>query len=105
MHIELLPQRGCQHRAESLPFTRDRSQSVHQSPEDSLLGVMIAIADADPAGVMPDLGCEKQKAQTGRRQRGVLQRGHLGLFLAVEQHQPAIQVVGQHHQLPESTGQ
>ena len=99
MHIELLPQRHGQHGPEPGPFARDRPQSVHQSLKDSLLGIMIAVADTDPTGVAPDLGREKQKPQTGCRQRGVLQRFYFGLLLAVEQHQPTVQVVGQHRQL------
>ena len=39
---------------------------------------------------------EKQEPQACRRQRGVLKSFRLGVFLAIEEHQPAIQVVGQH---------
>ena len=61
MHIWLFPQRGRQHRAEMLPFARDRLQAVHQPPKDSLLRIVIAVADTDPAGVTPDLGCEETR--------------------------------------------
>src|SRR5258708_1386389 len=61
----LFPQRGSHHRAEALPLARDRPQSLHQPPKDSLLGVMVAIADTDSSGVTPDLGREKEKTQAG----------------------------------------
>src|SRR5450755_1318896 len=51
----------------------DRPQPIHQSAEDSLLPVMVAVADADSSCMAPDLGCQKQKPQAGRRQGGVLQ--------------------------------
>jgi hypothetical protein len=38
---------------------------------------VIAVADADSAGVTPDLGGQKEKTQTGGGQRSVLQRGQL----------------------------
>ena len=77
----------------------DRPESVHESAEDSLLGVMVAVAHADSSRVAPDLGGQKQKPQTSRRQRRVLQSVEFGRFLAIEQHQLAVQVVGQHRQL------
>ena len=83
MHVWLFLQCGRQHRAEQPPFARDRPQSVHQPTKDPLLCVMIAVADANPAGVAPDFGREKQKAQAGCRQRNVLQGCYLGLLLAV----------------------
>src|SRR5215467_16097548 len=77
----------------------DGPQSVHESAKDSLLVVMVAVAHADSSRVAPDLGGQKQKPQTSRRQRRVLQSVEFGRFLAIEQHQPAVQVVGQHRQL------
>ena len=47
MHVWLFLQCGRQHRAEQLPFARDRPQSVHQPTKDPLLCVVIAVAD-DP---------------------------------------------------------
>jgi hypothetical protein len=67
MHMWLFLQCGRQHRGEQLPFARDRPQSVHQPTKDPLLCVVIAVADANPAGVTPDFGREKQKAQVGCR--------------------------------------
>src|SRR5215471_3169370 len=51
----------------------DGPQSLHESGEDSLLGVVVAVAHADSSRVAPDLGRQKQKPQTSRRQRRVLQ--------------------------------
>src|ERR1019366_6860428 len=52
--------------------------------------IVIAVADTHPPGMAPDLGREKQEPQACRRQRGVLERCHLGVLLAIEQHQPAV---------------
>ena len=57
----LFPQRRCQHRAEARPFPGDRLQAIHQTLEDALLGVMIAVADANFASVTPDFGRQKEK--------------------------------------------
>jgi hypothetical protein len=86
-----------QHRAKPLAIRGDCLQPVQQSAEDTFFFVVIAVADPHPPSVTPDLGREKQKPQARRRQRNVLERFYLGIFLAIEQHQPAIQVVGQHH--------
>jgi len=42
----VLPQRGCQHRAEPLSAAGEGPQSVHQPAEDSLLGILIAPSSA-----------------------------------------------------------
>src|SRR6266540_5338827 len=57
-------------------------------------GLMIAVADSHPAGVTPDFGGQKQKAQPRSRQRCMLQFTGAGLLLPVEQHQPTVQIVG-----------
>ena len=44
----------------------------------------------------PDLGHHSQEAQMRGRQRRAWQRRGTGPRLAVEQHQPAVQIVGQH---------
>src|SRR5438270_2805781 len=92
-------QRRDQYGSKPLPLRSNFPEPVQQSTEDSFFLVVIAIADTHTPSVTPDLGREKQEAQACRRQRGVLERCYLGVFLAVEQHQPAVQVVGQHHQL------
>src|SRR5437773_2811404 len=60
---------------------------------------MIAVPHQHSAGVAHDLGCQEQETQSRGRQRGVAQILGLGLLLPVEQHQPAVQVIGQHGQL------
>src|SRR6266404_2460348 len=60
---------------------------------------MIAVPHQHSAGVSHDLGCQEQETQSRGRQRGVAQILGLGLLLPVEQHQPAVQVIGQHRQL------
>src|SRR5713226_1098805 len=60
---------------------------------------MIAVPHQHSAGVAHDLGRQKQETQSRGRQRGVTQVLGLDLLLAVEQHQPTVQVVGQHRQL------
>ena len=48
---------------------RWRSPAIGPSTgEDSLLSIMIAVTDTNPAGLTPDLGREKEKAQAGRRE-------------------------------------
>ena len=47
----------------------------------------------------PDLGRQEQEPQTRRRQRRVPHRSYCCAFLAIEQLQPAVQVVGQHRDL------
>src|SRR5438046_9345648 len=92
-------ERDGDYRHESPLVEVDCPQSVHESGEDPLLGIMVAVAYADSSRVAPDLGGQKQKPQTSRRQRRMLQSVDLALFLTIEQHQPAVQVVGQHRQL------
>jgi len=60
---------------------------------------VVAVAHSSAAGVTPDLGGHKEEAEPRGRQGRVPQRSGVGLRLAVEQHQPAVQVVGQHRQL------
>ena len=64
----------------------------------------VYVQDGDGFGgsaacVTPDLGRHEQEAEPRGRQRRVPQFGGISLRLAVEQHQPAIQVVRQHGQL------
>jgi hypothetical protein len=47
----------------------------------------------------PDLGRQEQEPQTRRGQRRVPHRSDFSAFLAIEQLQPAVQVVGQHRDL------
>jgi len=54
-------ERGGDHRNESVHPEADCAQSVHESLEDSLLGIMVAVAHADSSRVAPDLGSQKQK--------------------------------------------
>src|SRR5258706_391992 len=60
---------------------------------------MIAVPHQHSAGVAHDLGRQEQETQSRGRQRDVAQILGLSLFLPVEQHQPTVQVVGQHRQL------
>ena len=75
----------------------ERSRSISRST--IFLFIVIAVADAHSSRVPPDLGGQEQEAQPCRLQRRVMQSLAARAFLAVEQQQPAVQVVGQHRQL------
>src|SRR2546422_7055572 len=72
---------------------QDRTQPHHQRRKRPLLFVVIAIADPSPTRVAPDLRCQEQKPQPCGRQCRVLHRIDRSRLLAIEQHQPAVQVV------------
>src|SRR6266699_5638888 len=60
---------------------------------------MVTVADAYSASMAPDLGRQKQKTQSCRRQLYVFHLRCVGCLFPIEEHQPAIQVVSQHGQL------
>src|SRR5579872_1885409 len=74
----------------------DVSQAGHQTLEGCLLFVMIAVADAGATRMTPDLGGDEDETESSRGQGRMLERIHVGLGLAVEQHEPGIQVVSEH---------
>ena len=61
-----------------------------------LLLIVIAIAGTHLSGMAPGARSQKQKAQPRRGQPSVPDGFHRSVFLAVEQLQPAVQVLGQH---------
>src|SRR5476649_1858130 len=60
MHAGSSGQRRCQHRAKARPVGGDQPQPVHQSAEDSLLRVMVAVADAHSSRMAPDLAARNR---------------------------------------------
>src|SRR3984885_9382112 len=92
-------QYSFQHRQETVATRRNSPHPVQQALEEPSVFVVIAIADAYSPCMPPDLGREEQEPQTRSRQRGVPHRSDLSTFLAVEQLQPTVQVVGQHRNL------
>ena len=60
---------------------------------------MVAVADASAAGMTPDFSSDEEKPESGCGQRRMLQRVHVGLGLAVKEHEPGVQAIGQHGQL------
>ena len=92
-------QRPGKHRQETCRSLRDLTKAFHQPLKQSALRILVAIADAYPSGVFPNLGGHKQKTQTRRRQRRMLKFLRRHSLFPLKQQQPAIQVVGQHHQL------
>src|SRR5215831_6870117 len=74
-----------QHRQEAVAAKRNSTHPAHQAMKESLLLVVIAIADTHSPGMPPDLGCHEQEPQPRRRQRGVSHRSDFGAFLAIEQ--------------------
>ncbi len=51
-------QRCCHHGCVAIA-RHDGAQSVHESPEDSLLRIVIAVAHQHGAGVAHNFGCQK----------------------------------------------
>jgi hypothetical protein len=93
------PQGSGDHGRESVSAGGDRAQALHQPVEKAALLVMVAIADAYTPGMPPDLGCQEQEPQPRRRPGGMRYVRALGGFLPLEQQQPAVQVLSQHHDL------
>ena len=92
-------QGGGWDRCKSVGAIGDGLQPIHQPLKDSFLLVMIALVDAHSAGMLPDLGLQKQKTQLRRGQLRMFQFCCVGRLFPIEQGQPAVQVVGQHGQL------
>src|ERR1019366_4260389 len=67
-------------------------QPIHQSLEDSLFLVVVAVAHPGPPCMAPDFGSHEEEAEARGRQRRVPQLRGIVLRLALEQHQPAVQV-------------
>src|ERR1700674_5739874 len=59
-------QRRGEHRQESCRPRRDLTKSLHQPLKQSSLRILVAVTDANPPGVLPDLGGHKQKTQPRR---------------------------------------
>jgi hypothetical protein len=70
----------------------DFAQTIHELLKRAFLLVMVAIADAHPAGMAPDSGGQEQEAQPRRGQRGVLHSFHRDALLATEQFEPTVQI-------------
>jgi len=87
------------HRQKTVATRRNRPHPVRQALEEPSVFVVTAIADAYSPCMPPDLGRQEQEPQTRRGQRGVQHRSDLSTFFAIEQLQPAVQVVGQHRDL------
>src|ERR1017187_3125174 len=77
-----------QHRQESIAAWRYPSHPIHQTMEEPLVLVVIAITDSHSPGMPPDLGRQKQEPQPRRRGpnaaslarlRSRLDPGHQGL--------------------------
>src|SRR5215475_12427744 len=75
------------------------SQARHEALEGCLFFVVIAVADARATGMMPDFGGDEEKTKSRCGQRRMLKRVNVGLWFAVEQHQPCGQVISEHGQL------
>jgi hypothetical protein len=61
------------HGEEALRVGSDRSQPQHQTIENGLLGIVVAIADADSSGMTPDARCQEQESEPRSGQRRVTQ--------------------------------
>src|ERR1700688_3840613 len=79
-------------RRESVDAIGDGPQAIHHPLKDSFLLVMIAVADAHSSGMAPDLGRQKQKTQSRRRQLRMFHLGCVGRLFPIKQPQPAVQV-------------
>lgn len=66
------------HRHKSVGSADDRAQPLHESLEEILFRVMVAVADSHSSGVPPDSRRQKQKLQACGGERGMLQRFHFG---------------------------
>jgi len=73
------------HGHKSVGSIADGPQSVHESLEDSLFLVVIAVTDAYSTGVTPDLGRQKQKTQSRRGQLRMFHLGSVNFLFPVEQ--------------------
>src|ERR1039457_5302107 len=94
MHDASSATKSCWYdRCESVDAIGDEPQAIHQPLKDSFLLVMIAVADAHASGMAPDLGRQKQKTQSRRRQSRMFHLGCVGRLFPMEQQQPAVQVV------------
>ena len=51
------------HGEETLRVCSDRSQPHHQTIENGLLGIVVAIADADASGMTPDARRQEQESE------------------------------------------
>lgn len=60
-HAELF-QCGMHHRAESDVLHLDRAEPGHQPLKQSLLLVLIAVMNAGPTGMPPDLGGDEEES-------------------------------------------
>src|SRR6516225_376092 len=90
------------HGEEAVCLCRDRSQPHHQTIEYGLLGIVVAVADADSPGMTPDACRQEQEPEPRSGPSSVAECFHRGLFFPVEQHQPAVEVVRQHGELEEN---
>jgi DNA methylase len=70
MHARSTAERASNHRRESRLSFDHRPQPIHQALHDTFLRVVIAVADAHPAGMPPDLGRQEQEAQPAGWQLG-----------------------------------
>src|SRR6266478_8658352 len=90
---------GSEHRPKIRLARSDAAQPFHQPLKQSSLRVVIAVADPDATGVAPDFRCQEQETQTRDGQGGVLEFRYRRLLFPLEQHQPTVEVVGQHRDL------
>src|SRR5438105_258955 len=93
------PQRSNDDGDETRRSRSNVSQARHQTLKGRLLFVVIAVADASATGMTPDFGGDEEEPESGCGQRRMLQRVHVGLRLAVKEHEPGVKVIGQHGQL------
>src|SRR3954471_3052636 len=59
------------HGEAALCVCSDRSQPHHQTIENGLLGIVVAIADADSSGMAPDARRQEQESEPRSGQRRV----------------------------------
>ena len=98
-HGDRLFQRGMHHRAEGGALHLDRAEADHQPLKQSLLLVLIIVMNASATGMSPDLGRDEEESQTRDGQCGVLQFRRIGHRFSGKQHQPCIEVEGDHGEL------
>jgi hypothetical protein len=77
-------------RCEFVGVIGDGPQAIHQPLKDSFLLIVVTVADAYSAGMAPDLGRQKQKTQSRRRQSFVFHLRCVGRLFPIEEHQPAV---------------
>ena len=68
------------HGEEAVCVCRDRSQPHHQTIEYGLLGIVVAVADADSPGMTPDACRQEQEPEPRSGQSSVAERFHRGIF-------------------------